>query len=211
MADSGKKPKAESVNVGALQVAATYAKAFLGAAKKGNLDEAVGELSSFVTDVLDPFPQLAAVFDSALVSHEEKAELLDRLFTGKMSDLLLNFLKVISRRGRLDIVRAIRQEVERQYDDLRGRVRVHLSTAVPLANGHSSTLTSSLAKLLGSEPVVDSSVDPALIGGLVLRVGDTVYDGSVARQLRQLREQMINRSVHEIQSRRDRFRHPGGN
>ena len=45
----------------------------------------------------------------------------------------------------------------------------------------------------------------------MLRVGDTVYDGSVATQLAQMREQMINRSVHEIQSRRDRFRHPDGN
>ena len=54
-------------------------------------------------------------------------------------------------------------------------------------------------------------VDPDLIGGIVLRVGDTVYDGSVATQLEQLREQMIDRSVHEIQSRRDRFRHSDGN
>ena len=52
---------------------------------------------------------------------------------------------------------------------------------------------------------------PSLIGGVVLRVGDTVYDGSVARQLEQVREQMIDRSVHEIQSRRNRFGHSAGN
>jgi F-type H+-transporting ATPase subunit delta len=75
----------------------------------------------------------------------------------------------------------------------------------------SRNLAASLHKLLGGQPELEPSVDPQLIGGIVLRVGDTVYDGSVARQLAQVREQMINRSVHEIQSRRDRFRHPGGN
>ena len=50
-----------------------------------------------------------------------------------------------------------------------------------------------------------------LLGGVVLRVGDTVYDASVSTQLEQMRTQMINRSIHEIQSRRDRFGSPAGN
>ena len=60
--------------------------------------------------------------------------------------------------------------------------------------------------MLGGEPLVEQVVDPTVIGGAVLRVGDVVYDGSVANQLQILRQQMIDRSVHEIQSRRDRFR-----
>ena len=62
-----------------------------------------------------------------------------------------------------------------------------------------------------ARPYWRAVIDPELIGGVVVRVGDTVYDGSVATNLKQLRQQMINRSVHEIQSRRDRFRYPGGN
>ncbi len=64
---------------------------------------------------------------------------------------------------------------------------------------------------LGAEPLLTRVVDPELIGGAVLRVGDTVHDGSIANQLEKLRQQMIDRSVHEIQSRRDRFRDPAGN
>jgi len=67
---------------------------------------------------------------------------------------------------------------------------------------------SQLRPLLGREPVVEHRVEPGLIGGAVVRVGDTIYDGSIATQLENLREQMIDRSVHEIQSRRDRFRPP---
>ena len=96
-------------------------------------------------------------------------------------------------------------------DRLRGRVRVRLSTATPLADAVADTLIENLRKLLGGEPFVQRDVDPKLIGGAVLRVGDIVYDGSIANQLQTIRQQMIDRSVDEIQSRRDRFCNPAGN
>jgi len=68
-----------------------------------------------------------------------------------------------------------------------------------------------VSKTLGGTPVLHERVDPAVIGGVVVRVGDTIYDASVARQLETMRQQMIDRSAHEIQSRRDRFRYPAGN
>ncbi len=64
--------------------------------------------------------------------------------------------------------------------------------------------------MLEGEPVLDERVDPGVIGGIVVRIGDTVYDGSIANQLENLRQQIIDRSAHEIQSRRDRFRSPAG-
>jgi len=211
MIDSAKK-KSVRINVGAQQVAIIYAKALLGAAEKlGQTDSVVTELRDFVETVLDGFPKLEAVFASALVSQEEKVQLLDRVFGSKVTPMFLDFLKVLSRHGRLEILRAIEQEVSKLYDELRGRVRVQLSTATALETRDSGNLLTSLRKLLGGEPQLESVVDPALIGGVVLRVGDTVYDGSVAWQLDQVREQMINRSVHEIQSRRDSFRLTGGN
>ena len=120
-------------------------------------------------------------------------------------------MKVVSQHGRLDFLRAIHREVHRLDDEQRGRLRVRATTATPLDPQQKTNLEASLRKMFRGEPVLETIVDPQLIGGLVLRVGDTVYDGSVQRQLEQMREQMINRSVHEIQSRRDSFRHPGGN
>ncbi|MGD9721740.1 MAG: ATP synthase F1 subunit delta [Pirellulales bacterium] len=205
------KAKSKAIDVGAQQVATVYAKAFVGAAQtEGQVDAAVEELRA-VAAALDEFPQLDNILGSALVEHEEKCQILERVFAPKVSPLTLNFLKVLSRHGRLNIVRATAQQVDHLYDVLRGRVRVAMHTATPVADGLSRRLEDALRKLLGGEPKVDPTVDPSLIGGVVLRVGDTVYDGSVARQLRQVREQMITRSIHEIQSGRDRFRHSGGN
>jgi F-type H+-transporting ATPase subunit delta len=204
--------KQQTVNVGAQQVARIYAKAFLPVAEKsGQAQSLVDELGAVVREVLDRSPELEQVFASALVSAEEKEKLLDRLFEGRVSPVLLDFLKVTARHGRLDILRSIEQEVASLYDERSGRVRVQLRTATVLEDGLAGRVTDSLGKFLGGKPKVEPSVDPALIGGVVLRVGDTVYDGSVAWQLRQAREQMITRSVHEIQSRRDRIRPSGGN
>ncbi|MEX2114394.1 MAG: ATP synthase F1 subunit delta [Pirellulales bacterium] len=213
MIDSAQPNKARStvINVAAQQVATVYAKALLGAAEKAGQAEAAVEELAAVAETLVQFPKLEDVLSSALIDHEEKCQVLDRVFGSKVSSLVLDFLKVVSRHGRLDILRPVAQQSGLLYDELRGRVRVGLQTATPLADGQSQNLTAALRTLLGGEPLVEPTVDPALIGGVVLRVGDTVYDGSVARQLRQVREQMITRSIHEIQSGRDRFRHSGGN
>jgi F-type H+-transporting ATPase subunit delta len=203
--------KSKAVDFGAQRVASIYATALMGAGEtSGTLDSVVADLAS-VAAALEAYPEFESVLGSALVSHEDKVQILERTFGKKVSPLVLDFLKVLSQRGRLEITRAVYAQVQQLYDESRGRVRVEVLTATPLDDSQSRTLEASLRRILGGEPQMHSTVDPDLIGGVVLRVGDTVYDGSVARQLHQVREQMINRSVHEIQSRRDRFRHSGGN
>jgi F-type H+-transporting ATPase subunit delta len=189
-------------------IAAVYARALLGAAERAGQTAAVMEqFDSLLADVLDKFPRLDAVLVSWLVPQEERLKILDRVFGATMSRMLLNFLKVLTRHGRLDVLRAVHRAAHELWDEARGRHRVRLLTAAPVDAGLLSALTDALRQTLGGEPVVEPVVQPNLIGGAVIRIGDTVYDGSVATQLENLRVQMIDRSIHEIQSRRDRFRH----
>ena len=199
-------------DVGVEHIAAVYAEAFVGAAENAGRAEALlEEIDSLFADVLDRFPQLERTLASGLISHPEKVRILDRTLGGQASPLVLNFLKVLSRHGRLDCLRAIRRRAHAVYDRMRGRVRVRLATATPIDDDLTARITQSLRALVDGEPIVEQFIDPELIGGIVVRVGDTVYDGCIATQLEHVRQQMIDRSADEIQSRRDRFRNPAGN
>jgi len=198
-------------DVGVQHLADVYAEAYLGAAQSaGRTEELVAEFDSFLADVLSVFPAVEQVLASPLVSADDKAALLDRLIGSQASTVFLNFLKVVARHGRLEILRAIHRQTHQQYDRLRGRVRVRLTTASPLSEDLARRISLGLAKVVGGEPILERITDPDVIGGIVVHVGDTVYDASIANQLKKLREQMIDRSTHEIQSRRDRFRSPAG-
>jgi F-type H+-transporting ATPase subunit delta len=200
-----------SPDVGQEKVGEIYASALVGAAEvSGQTVAVLDELDAIVDEVFAQFPKLEMVLGSLLVSHEEKVSLLDRVFAPQISRLLLNFLKVVSRHGRLDCLRAIRQQARRLYEELQGNVRVRVTTATAVDTKQIEQIATSLGVSLGKRPILENIVDPALIGGAVLRIGDTVYDGSVAHQLQSIRQQMIDRSVHEIQSRRDRFRNSAG-
>jgi F-type H+-transporting ATPase subunit delta len=199
-------------DVGVEHIARVYAKALLDTTERtGQTAVTLEEFDAVVNDILDGFPKLESVLGSALVSPEEKAGVIDRVLKGRVSPILVNFLKVVSQHGRLDCVRAIHHETRLMYDRLRNRIAVKLTTAEPLSAAAVEHIAESLRIKLGGEPVFQQEVDPELIGGAVLRVGDTIYDGSVANQLQNLRQQMIERTANEIQSRRDRFRNPAGN
>ena len=107
------------------QIAQVYAEAFLGVANQ--TDRAAGlveELVSLVEDVLEQFPALEEALGSLLVGHVEKETLLDRVFGNKAAPEVLNFLKVLSAHGRLEILRTVVRSVESQYSKQIGKVEV---------------------------------------------------------------------------------------
>ncbi len=201
-----------SPDVGSEHVAAVYAEALFGAAEKAaDADSILAEFDSLVADVLDRQPRFEQVLASAFIAHDEKVGILDRVLGTTASAMMLNFLKVVSRHGRLDCLRAIHRQLHVVYDKARGRVPVELITAAPVSDAEAAEIARTLGGMILGEPVLRRRIDPALIGGAVVRVGDTVYDGSIAGQLETVRQKMIDRSAHEIQSRRNRFSNPAGN
>ena len=199
-------------DAGVEHIADVYAKGLLAATERAGQTAAVlDEFDAVMTEVIGSFPKLEAVLDSILVLPEEKVALIDKTLGGRVSPMLVNFLKVVARHGRLDCLRAIHCQTHAAYDKLRRRIPVRLTTAEPISADMAARIVESLRGKLEGEPIIEQLVDPSLIGGAVLRVGDIIYDGSIANQLINLRQKMSDRSVHEIQSRRDRFRNSAGN
>ena len=128
----------ERIDVGAQQVAAVYARALLGAAEKaGVTDRVVEEYRDVIEQVLRPNPRFAAVLKSRFVDHDEKVGILDRVFKSRVSGVLLNFFKVLSQHGRLDLITAAYDQLLAAFDELRGRVKVEVRSVAPLDAGRS--------------------------------------------------------------------------
>jgi F-type H+-transporting ATPase subunit delta len=184
-------------DVGAVRVARVYGQALLDAAtKQHKADEVLEEYLDLVESALKPNPQLAAFFANKTINKEKKAELLRKAFAGRVSDLLANFLQVLNEHERLELLEPILQAYVELNNERARRVVVEVRSAVPLLDHQRERLANELRQSLRLEPVLDARVDPDLLGGLVVRVGDWLYDASVKNRLETLRNQLNERGPH---------------
>jgi len=188
------------------EVARRYAEALVNAAQnEGEVDPLLDELAELERDVLMAFPRFAGMLASARVSTADKDQILTQVFDNRASSVLVRFLRVLNRHGRLGLLPIVAREARTIWDRRNKRIPVQVRTAVALDEKQLQTLRDRLAALTGATPVLSVSTDPDLIGGLVVQVGDHRYDGSVKSRLAQLRQRLIEGKMHEIQSRRDQF------
>ena len=201
------EPRHETVmDVTSEQVARVYAQAFMGVANKSpNVDELIDALEAVVNDVLTPFPQFEEVLSSALVSHEHKASLMDRVLGNRVPAPLLNFLKVLSIHGRLELLRPILKFVKKICAEQRGLTDVQVRVAKELDPTLRSELQERLRVMLGREPVLQITVDDSLLGGIILQVGDRVFDASIHTRLEYARRNIVTRATEAIETKPERF------
>lgn len=194
------------LDTGRQYLGTVYAKALIGATEKAGVTERVlAELDAFISDILYKVPGLAATLESPKVPFDAKSAMLDRALKGKMAEQLLNLLKVMARRGRFDCLRAVQLASRRIVNELRGRVEVFLTTAQPIDTATRDLVVAKLRTALGREVDLQVKVDADVLGGMVLRVGDTVYDGSLANQLSRLRTELVAAAGTQLRADSSRF------
>ena len=132
--------QSSGANIDKQLLGAVYAKALLAVTEKsGSSHEVLGELEALVGRVLPQSPDFEEALASPRILPEEKAALLDRTLAGRVSDTLLDFLKVVGRHGRLDCIRQIREAARGEYNRMRNRLSVTATTAEPLSDAVSYT------------------------------------------------------------------------
>lgn len=200
------KAKSETIDAGHQHLGTVYAKALLGAAEKaGQADQVVDELEAIVGDVLTKLPQLDEALKTPRLTHEERLPILEKAFSGRISNTTLTFLKVVSKHGRLDCLRAIAKSARKVLNTVRGRVEVIVETAYPLSNPIRDRIIDRLTKLLGQQVILSTAVNDDLLGGLVVRVGDTVYDASLASRLKKMQKVTLDHTKQAIRESLERF------
>jgi F-type H+-transporting ATPase subunit delta len=199
-------------SVAAQRVARVYAEALLGACdKSGRVETVFDELDSLVNDVLPANLVIANLFSSAALGRRARGEIIDKAFAGPASELFHDFLRVLNDHERLDLLPAIHAAFRDLLDERARRVRIYVESAVPLQDDQKNRLREELRARYTFEPLLEAHVNPELLGGLRIRIGDMLFDSSIRTQLAIIRNQIIARSSHEIQSRRDRFCIADGN
>jgi F-type H+-transporting ATPase subunit delta len=173
-------------------LAKRYAKALEEAAAEADALEGVGTELERLATLWRQDPAIAAFFGNPGILLRDKAETLKGLSQRMaLSPLVARFLDLLLSRHRMQALLG----VARLYRDLMnkrlGRVQAAVRTAVPLAPDLQEGLRRRLAQVLGRTVLLEPHVDPAILGGIVVQVDSTVYDGSLRTQLKQLRERLL--------------------
>jgi|SRR5262245_3898024 len=191
------------------RVARVYAEALLDvAAGRGQADEIGREVQALVTDVLAADAEAERALASPVVRRAAKAKLLEHAFKDKVSDLLFNFLNVLNSKDRLGLLRHVAAAFRDLLDERAKRIRVTVRSVIPLTDEQTNHLRDAIAQATGLAPVIAARLDPGLLGGMVVQVGDQVFDSSVRTRIDNIRDQLLSRSSYEIQTGRDRFSTP---
>lgn len=194
------------------RVARIYAEALFEAAEKsGKTQDVLEELYALVENVFKDNPDIESFVTSQAVGRDRKALILEKTFASQASQTFRNFLGVLNQHERLNLLRPILAAYGELFNEKAGRVPVKVRSAVPLTSDQSQRLQQEIKKAFQKDPILEAAVDAELLGGMVVQVGDWLYDASVRTQLEVLRGQIFERSSHEIQSGRDRFSSQDGN
>lgn len=166
-----------------------YAKALIDLAKEQDQVEAIREDMLMIGATLNGSRELISVMSSPIVKADKKQSILDEIFGNKVNDITKRFLQVVVNHGREGALGLMAQGYENMYLTLKGVERVNVTTAYALSAEEVKAVEAKASSYTGKEVELNQEVDESIIGGMVLRVGDKRYNGSLAHQLQSLRRQ----------------------
>ncbi len=184
----------------------TYTEALWSAADKNDRSAAVREEAAGLLEGLKNHRLFELFFEGNGTSKDQRRELLHAAFDGKIDELLANFVQVLNNHDRLYLLLDILAAYQKFDDTKQGKVDVYVTSAVPLNADQLTGLESVIRARLGKTPRFIPKIDPTILGGMVVRIGDMVWDQSGKSKLSRLTQLLEEKGTHEIQAGRDRFR-----
>ncbi len=178
------------------RVARRYAEGFIEmAVEQKKLETIAGDLET-LRHTIEQSRELRLFLKSPVIDKARKRSILRSLFEGKLDAATVRFLDLLAEKGRENILQDILTQFFALLDDRQGIVRVDVRTAADFTSDQTATLQTRLESYTGKKVRMTFGLDKQLRGGFVARVGDTVFDGSIKRQLELLRERFAG--GHEV-------------
>ncbi len=171
------------------ELARVYGRSLFDVARDhGRIDEVREQLGQFA-DALDQTRELAIFFFSPYFSTTEKQEALGRILVGA-DQIFLNFLSVLIEAHRMPVIFRIRQYYERLWEEENRLLPVEITSAIELDADTTEKLGQTIGERAGRKVMLAARVDPEILGGIVVRVGNSILDASIRTRLEQLRRQV---------------------
>jgi F-type H+-transporting ATPase subunit delta len=168
------------------ELAQVYARSvFEVAREQGSLDELREQIGQFA-DAVNENRELAVFFFSPYFSTKEKQEALGRILDGA-SPILMNFLSLLIENHRMPVIFRIRQEYERLWQEENRMLPVQITSAIALDDATTASLGETIGERAGRKVTLATIVDPDILGGVIVRVGNSILDASIRNRLEQLR------------------------
>ncbi len=177
-----------------LRVASRYAKSLIElAAEKGVLEQVHNDMKLF-SSVVSENRDFQMLLRNPIAKSDKKLAILNGIFSGKVEELTLMFFNIVARKNRESLLEFVATEFETQYNLMKGIQRAQVVSAVPLTPELRQQLGEKLANETGKTIQLEEMIDPSLIGGFVLTVGDKQIDSSVKHSLRKLKNNFKDNS-----------------
>lgn len=177
------------------KTARRYASALLQFAKEKEQVEAILDDMNLIHNTLEGSRELVAFLRSPVIKFDDKKEALREIFGEKVNQATLLFLDLLARKGRIRLLDQVTAAFREQYNIHAGIIEVEVQAAFEMSGEQREKLHQSLEKKTGKKVKMDLSVNPDLMGGLSVRLDDTVIDGTVRHKLEELHEQLTAASV----------------
>jgi len=185
-----------------------YAKSLYELAQKAGgqdkISEVLGELEQIV-DLLQTDRGFRGFLSSPVIDRKARSASQRQIFSNRNTDLTLRFLLVLNSNGRLNQLASIAEAYDHMVQEAFGRVEVDVYTAAPIDRDQMDSIAARIRQALGREPVLHPYTDPAMLGGLKLRIGDQLIDGSVSNKLRRMKRDLLTDGAARLRDQISRF------
>ncbi len=171
-------------------IARNYAEALLVLASKAENRDGFGAMIRDVAQAISNDKTLQAFLESPRVSAAQKNAVFSKAYSDKVPNLFLRFLQKLVSNRRQMLIPAIATEYQNLLDEAEGRVHADITVAKPLPEADLQNIVASLSKSLGKTVVPNVIVNPTVLGGVIVKVGDSIMDGSIRRRLGRLAKAM---------------------
>lgn len=168
------------------KAAKRYAQAWYKRAEEAGKLEVALKDSQHIKDVIGESSELQQLLKNKVISDQKKKEVLDSLFSNQISDITQELITLLLDKNREELLETVASAFIESYNVHHGIIDVEIRYPIELEEDHIKQLTKVLEQKTGKNVVLNYIHDPDLIGGLTIRIGDTVIDGSVRNKLQKL-------------------------